>query len=171
MLEREKKMMKRRIVLAVSALLALAVPATALTFKGNVPNGGTRTLGIGTLVSGNFLFTLAWSKPAADLDLILDCGGESFGMSVSTEQQFERLEVGLFAGIDCTLVVSSFSGGSKFWVNLQFTGDNIASSAPEGRSMAIRSVSPESVPELRERARSVSALKRQRADEAIPESE
>jgi len=152
-------MMKRTAILAATLLVASAIPATAVTFQGNVGNGGMKTIGIVSNFSGQVVITLAWTKKNSDLDLLMECDGVPWGVSAATEERFERLEVGLFGGQNCTLGIASFSGGSKFWANIQFTGGNTGPLAPGERAMRTLRVSPSDAPGLIEAAARVSALK------------
>jgi len=153
-------MTQRRALLAVVLLTALALPAAAETFQANVPNGGIRTIGIINLTPGQAVITLTWARKSTDLDLILDCDGETWGISASTEERSERLEVGLFGGQTCTLGIVSFSGASRFWANIQFTGGNTVPLAPGTRAIRFERVNPADAPGLSEAAERISARKR-----------
>ena len=134
--------------------LLCAVPALSETVKGKATP--TRSPTFQFPAAGQVLITLAWTKQAADLDMMWACVFSN-GFSVSTEDRFERIEFGAVGGGEtCTVTVTSFRGSSKFTLNIQDTGTLLGTA----RRLVKVARDLEKMPELK------SAVERMRAAKA-----
>lgn len=125
--------MKRIACLMLFCVLGLAaLPALA----GQTVNSrsGDTTWEIFDANGGQLILTLYWKTRSANLFLIGDCDDGAAFVSGSLEDRFQRLEIGIDPGTTCFVDVVDRGRGSKYWMNIQGTGE-FRRSAPQVRKI------------------------------------
>jgi hypothetical protein len=130
-------MPQRHLFLIVVMLIALAMttPAragqgpTGSTQSGTVSDGANKYYSFTPSLSGQFTATLSWDNQPATLFLVLVCGSTSpmtFGVAAGQLDRFARLESGVIGTNPCLIGVSTTSLSAAYRLNLQRTGDELA---------------------------------------------
>ncbi len=138
--------MKRIACLMLFCALDLsALPATA----GQTVNSrsGDTTWEIFDANGGQLILTLYWKTRSANLFFVGECDDGAAFLSGSLEDRFQRVEIGVDPGTTCFVDVLDRGRSSKYWMNIQGTG------------------------EFRRGAPQVRRIRRQQADERRPAAE
>ena len=133
--------MKQFVVLLIVGLVLVTAPLSADTRSGKVNPSKDFFYEVFSFFGGQMNATLTWQKKSAQLFLVMVCGDSvttlDWGVAASEQDRTQRLDVGVLPGLSCVIGVSTFSGASKFYLNVQETSDadpvTVASRLPEGR--------------------------------------
>ena len=136
--------MKQFVVLLIVGLVVVAAPLSADTRSGKVNPSKDFFYEVFSFFGGQMNATLTWQKKGASLFMVMVCGDGvttlEWGVAAADQDRTQRLDVGVLTGLSCVIGVSSFSGASKFYLNVQETSDadpvTVSSRIPGGRAPA-----------------------------------
>lgn len=156
--------MRHSLMLGGLVLLLVATTATADTKSGKTNPDKLVTYEVVSLFGGTMNATLTWQKKSAELFVVMVCelgvDALEWGVSASFEDRIQRLDTGVPPLVLCLYGISSFSGASKFYFNVQESSDAFPSSSRSRGALRLRQAAPSR--ELIEMAARVRATSRTR---------